>query len=140
MLRIAASACPYLICLCLMALAAAAGPSLVGTWFGQGEPYDRQQMYLDHFLANGEIHSQFRTCVKGKPEDSREDGTWQVSGKTLTIKMVRHNGFPAPRVDVYRLDLVTPQRFKETFLALNFPFDERRVPDDFKMPSCELVS
>jgi len=35
---------------------------------------------------------------------------------------------------------VTADRFKETYLKLNFPFDERRVPHDFKMPSCELVS
>ncbi len=126
--------------LCMVVTSAMAAPSLVGTWFGQGEPQDRQEMYLDHFLPNGEIHSQFRTCVKGKPTDSSEDGTWAVSGTTLTIRVARHNGLPAPRVDVYRLDLVTPQRFKETFLALNFPFDERRVPDDFKMPGCELVS
>jgi hypothetical protein len=97
-------------------------------------------MYLDHFLANGEIHSQFRLCVKGKARDSTEDGTWVAAGNILTIKVARHNGQPAPREDVYRLDLVTPQRFKETYLALNFPFDERRVADDFQMPSCELVS
>lgn len=119
---------------------AAAGPSLVGTWFGQGEPHDKTEMYLDHFLANGEIHSQFRTCLKGKAIDSTEDGHWKVVGNILTITVSRHNGAPAPRVDVYRLDLVTPQRFKEVYLALNFPFDERRVADDFQMPSCELVS
>jgi hypothetical protein len=135
MLRIAVSAC-----LCLVVLPAFAAPSLVGTWFGQGEPHDKTQMYLDHFLPNGEIHSQFRTCVKGKPTDSTEDGVWKVTGNTLVINVARHDGFPAPREDVYRLYLVTAQRFKETYLKLNFPFDERRVPEDFKMPSCELVS
>lgn len=126
--------------LCLAALPAQAAPTLAGTWFGYGEPYDKEQMYLDHFLPNGEIHSQFRTCRKGKAFDSTEDGTWAVSGKTLTINIARHDGFPAPRQDVYRLDLVTPQRFKEVYLALNFPFDEHRVADDYKMPACELVS
>lgn len=135
MLRLAVSAC-----LLLAPVPAAAAPSLVGTWFGQGEPHDKEQMYLDRFLPNGEIHSQFRTCVKGKPHDAAEDGTWKVIGNILTIKVARHNGFPALREDVYRLDLVTPQRFKEVYLALDFPFDERRVADDFKMPSCELVS
>jgi len=125
---------------CLVALPAFAAPSLVGTWFGQGEPHDKTEMYLDHFLPNGEIHSQFRTCLKGKATDSTEDGTWKVTGKTLVIKVVLHDGLPAPREDVYRLDLVTADRFKETYLKLNFPFDERRVPHDFKMPSCELVS
>jgi hypothetical protein len=126
-----------LLCLTVPALGA---PSLAGTWFGQGEPYDKEQMYLDHFLANGEIHSQFRTCDKGKPHDHTEDGTWKVVGNILTITVSRHNGVPAPRQDVYRLDLVTPQRFKEVYLLLNFPFDEHRVADDFKMPACELVS
>lgn len=128
------------LCLVLVATPAVAAASLAGTWFGQGEPFDKTEMYLDHFLANGEIHSQFRLCVKGKARDSTEDGIWAVSGNILTIKVARHNGQPAPREDVYRLDLVTPQRFKETYLALNFPFDERRVADDFQMPSCELVS
>jgi hypothetical protein len=128
------------LCLVLAATPAMAAASLAGTWFGQGEPFDKTEMYLDHFLPNGEIHSQFRLCQKGQPRDSREDGTWAVSGNILTIKVARHDGLAAPREDVYRLDLVTPQRFRETYLALNFPFDERRVADDFQMPSCELVS
>jgi hypothetical protein len=126
--------------LVLAALPAAAAPSLAGTWFGTGEPQDKDQMYLDHFLPNGEIHSQFRTCRQGKATDSTEDGSWAVASGVLTIKVARHDGFAAPRTDVYRLDLVTPQRFKEVYLPLNFPFDERRVADDFKMPSCQLVS
>lgn len=126
--------------LCLAAAPAASAPSLAGTWFGQGEPHDKSEMYLDHFLANGEIHSQFRTCIKGKATDNFEDGTWSVSGTILTIRMALHNGRPAPRVDVYRLDLVTAQRFKEVYLPLNFPFDERRVADNFRMPDCDLVS
>ena len=125
---------------CLLALPAQGAPSLAGTWFGRGEPYDREQMYLDHFLPNGEIRSQFRTCLKGKAFDSHEDGTWAVSGNILTIKVQHHNGVLATREDVYRLDLVTAQRFKEIYLALNFPFDEQRVADDFQMPECELVS
>lgn len=127
-------------CLVLAATPAMAAELLAGSWFGQGEPLDKTEMYLDHFLPNGEIHSQFRLCLKGQVRDSTEDGTWAVSGNILTIKVTRHNGQAAPREDVYRLDLVTPRRFKETYLALNFPFDERRVADDFQMPSCELVS
>jgi hypothetical protein len=37
-------------------------------------------MYIDHMLANGEIHSNFRTCSKGKPQDDTEDGNWSVAG------------------------------------------------------------
>src|SRR3954468_9920435 len=78
-------------------------PSLVGTWFGQGQPDSKESMYLDHFLANGLMHSQFRDCIKDKAYDSSEDGTCSVKGDLLTIKIERHNGMPAPRTDTYRL-------------------------------------
>ena len=117
-----------------------AAPSLVGTWFGQGQPDSKESMYLDHFLANGRMHSLFRDCLKGKAYDSSEDGTWSVKGDLLTIKIERHNGSPAPRTDTYRLVSVTAQSFKDVYLPLNFPLDERRVDDGFTMPSCQLVS
>ena len=117
-----------------------AAPSLVGTWFGQGQPDSKESMYLDHFLANGRMHSLFRDCIKGKAYDSSEDGTWSVKGDLLTIKIERHNGVPAPRTDTYRLVSVTAQSFKDVYLPLNFPFDERRVDDGFTMPSCQLTS
>ena len=126
--------------LCLFASSANAAPSLVGTWFGYGQPDSKDSMYLDHFLSDGRLHSQFRDCLNGKPFDATEDGTWSVSGNILTIRIARHNGRPAPRTDVYRLVSVTPQGFKDFYIPLNFPFDERRVADDFPMPSCELVS
>jgi hypothetical protein len=123
-----------------LTIQAGAAPSLVGTWFGYGQPDSKDSMYLDHFLANGELHSQFRDCIKGKPFDSTEDGTWSVKGDILTIKIERHDGTPAPRTDTYRLTSVTAQRFKDVYIPLNFPFDEMRVEDDFKMPSCQLTS
>jgi len=124
----------------LMIVPASAAPSLVGTWFGQGQPEDKQSMYLDHFLANGELHSQFRDCRNGKTYDSTEDGTWSVKGDILTVKVAFHGGKPAPRTDVYRLTSVTPKEFKDIYLPLNFPFDERRVDEKFIMPACQLVS
>jgi hypothetical protein len=124
-----------------MASAASAAPSLVGTWFGYGQPDSKDSMYLDHFLANGELHSQFRDCFKGVVlDDSTEDGTWSVKGDILTVKIERHNGKPAPRTDTYRLTSVTADRFKDVYVPLNFPFDEMRVADNFKMPGCELTS
>ena len=117
-----------------------AAPSLAGTWFGQGQPDNKESMYLDHFLANGELHSQFRDCVKGRAIDSFEDGTWTVKGDILTINIARHNRIAMPRTDTYRLASVTPKGFKDIYLPLNFPFDERRVDDKFEMPSCQLTS
>jgi hypothetical protein len=126
--------------LCLMGSSAHAAPSLVGTWFGKGQPDSEESMYLDHFLANGQIHSQFRDCLNGKAYDSKEDGVWSVSGNILTIKIALHNGLPAPRTDIYRLVFVTAQGFKDVYVPLNFSFDEHRVEEGFTMPSCQLVS
>jgi|SRR5436190_4304102 hypothetical protein len=131
----------HLVCLmCLWALPASAAPGLAGIWFGQGQPGDKQSMYLDRFLANGELHSQFRDCRNGKTYDSTEDGSWSVKGDILTVKVARHDGKAAPRTDVYRLTSVTANRFTDVYLPLNFPFDERRVDEKFVMPACELVS
>ena len=128
-----------LIC-CLAAFPARAAPSLVGIWFGQGQPYDKRSMYIDRFMANGNFRSEFRDCRGDKAEDSDEDGTWSVKGDILTIKVERRNGVVEPRTENYRLISVTPTRFKDVYLPLNFPFDEHRVDEKFVMPDCQLVS
>lgn len=132
----------FLVCagFLLAAAPAAAAPSLSGTWFGQGQPGDKQSMYLDRLTADGKIHSRFRDCRGGKPIDSTEEGTWSLIGTTLTIQVTLHNGQFMPRTDVYRLDSATAKDFKISYLPLNFPYDERRVDDRFEMPSCQLVS
>jgi hypothetical protein len=117
-----------------------AAPSLAGTWFGQGQPGDKASMYLDHFMADGRLHSRFRDCRNGKAVNSEEDGTWSISGNLLTIQVNFHNGALAPRTDVYTLDGVTAKAIRITYLLLKFPYDERRVDDKFEMPSCQLVS
>ena len=117
-----------------------AAPTLAGTWFGQGQPGDKASMYLDHFMADGRLHSKFRDCRNGKAMNSEEDGTWSISGNLLTIQVNFHNGALAPRTDVYTLDAATAKEFRITFLLLKFPYVERRVDDKFEMPSCQLVS
>jgi hypothetical protein len=124
----------------LAAAPAIAAPSLAGTWFGQGQPGDRQSMYLDRLSADGQIHSRFRDCRGGKPIDSSEDGTWSLSGSTLTIQINFHNGALMPRTDIYHLDSASAKDFRITYLQLNFSYDERRVDDKFEMPSCQLTS
>jgi len=129
-----------LLVLSLPVSAAGAAPSYVGTWFGTSQPYDKGAMYIDHMLANGEIHSQFRTCRNGKPLDDTEDGFWSEAGGTMTIRVAAHDGLPAPRIDVYRIVSFSGDRFSEIYLRLNYPYQPRRVDMGFKMPSCEFVS
>jgi len=125
---------------CLLAAPAFAAPSLVGIWFGQGQPGDEQSMYLDRLTADGQIHSRFRDCRGGEVTNSTEDGTWSLSGSTLTIQINFHNGQLMPRTDIYHLDSASAKDFRITYLLLNFPYDERRVDDKFDMPSCQLTS
>jgi hypothetical protein len=125
---------------CLLAAPAFAAPSLVGIWFGQGQPGDEQSMYLDRLTADGQIHSRFRDCRGGEVTNSTEDGTWSLSGSTLTIQINFHNGQLMPRTDIYHLDSASAKDFKIIYLLFNFPYDERRVDDKFDMPSCQLTS
>ncbi|HWU55153.1 MAG TPA: hypothetical protein VN175_06595, partial [Rhizomicrobium sp.] len=52
---------------------------LTGTWFGQGEPHDKSEMWLAQTSANGEISVQFRICRKGKAYDLVQKGTWRFA-------------------------------------------------------------
>jgi hypothetical protein len=111
---------------------AAAAPPLAGTWFGTGQPEDKGGMYIDHMLPNGEIHSNFLICNKGKPQDDTEDGNWSVSGDILTISVISHNGQFSPRVDTYRIVSVDGRQLSEIFLRFNFAYSPpggREIPD-----------
>ena len=134
------SAAAFCLIVCLAAFPARAASSLVGIWFGQGQPYDKRSMYIDRFMANGRFRSEFRDCRGPKAEDSDEEGIWSVKGDILTIQVERRNGVADPRTETYRLISVTQTRFKDVFLPLNFPFDEHRVDAKFVMPDCQLVS
>lgn len=117
-----------------------AAPSLPGTWFGTGEPYDAGAMYIDHFQPGGHIHSDFRSCVKGKPLDGREDGTWSLKGDRLVISVISHNGVFMPRNDPYRILSLSADACHYVYLPTKFPFSARRVDAKFAMPDCQLVS
>jgi hypothetical protein len=126
--------------LLLAPLPAAAAPSLAGYWFGTSQPDDKGAMYIDHMLANGEVHSRFRTCTKGKAQDETEDGNWSLTGNILTVGVITHDGLFMPRSDVYRITASNAAGFSEIYLRLNFPYHSRRVDAAFQMPSCETVS
>ncbi len=136
-MRAVAAAFPIII---LAIPAGAAPPSLAGFWFGTSQPYDRSAMYIDRMLPNGEIHSRFRACSKGKAQDATEDGNWSLEGNILTVGIITHNGLFLPRSDVYRITALDGGNLNEIYLRLNFPYHARRVDEKFQMPSCETVS
>src|SRR6266702_3821107 len=76
----------------LALLGAAEHPSyLTGTWFGQGEPNDRSEMWLAHASANGDFAVQFRSCRKGqkanKASDLFQKGTWRFQDGTEYVQI-----------------------------------------------------
>ena len=131
----------WLMALLLLTAPAFAAPSyMVGTWFGTGQPHDRSSMYIDRMRPDGSWRGEYRTCVKGKPEDLVQDGSWSLNGDMLILKVRTVNDFPMPRTDTYRMLQHSPAAQKYVEVPMNFAYTPRRVTDDFKMPPCDLVS
>ena len=124
------------------AAAAAQGPSsyMVGTWFGHGQPEDKDSMYIDRMRADGSWRGEYRTCGKGKLPDQIQTGHWSLSGDLLLLKVDSVDGLPAPRTDYYKMLSHSASSQKYISLSWNFPYTPERVADDFQMPSCELTS
>jgi hypothetical protein len=133
---------PGLAFLVLLALGApAAGqPWPVGTWFGQGQPHDKSEMWVAHMLAGGQFQVQFRTCRKGKPIDQFETGRWNLQDGLETIDIATVNGQPQARHDQYRILHHDGRSQVYRYLRTGFVFTSRRVADDYKMPRCDLIS
>lgn len=117
-----------------------AAPSLSGIWFGHGQPGDQLAMYLDQLRPNGDFLVHHRTCIKGKTRDQYASGRWSAAGNILTINIQTVDGQSEPRTDVYRTQSVDDKSWRYTYLPTNFAYSARRVAENFKMPSCELVS
>ena len=93
----------------------------------------------DVVLLHGELAAGKTTFVAGAA--AALGSADQVTSPTFMLAQFYAGGrVPVLHIDTYRLTSVTAKRFKDIYLPLNFPFDEMRVEDDFKMPGCQLVS
>ena len=127
----------------LMLLAApvqAASPWITGIWFGQGQPYDKSEMWIARMGADGSFHAQFRTCRKGKATDVINDGTWALNGDLETIQIQTVNGQFFPRSDQYQVLSHDGKSQTYRYLATGFTYTSKRVDAKFQMPACDLVS
>jgi hypothetical protein len=134
-----------IVALCLTFLFAAspvmAASYMVGTWFGRGQPENKQSMYIDRMRADGSWRGEYRTCIKGKQvEDWVQLGRWSLSGDVLSLSVETVNGVPAPRLDTYKM--LSHDAHSQKYLSMdkNFPYAPQRVADNYQMPSCDLVS
>lgn len=126
--------------LAMLPSTASAAPSVVGTWFGNGQPDDKLSMYLEWFLPNGDFRAHHRTCIKGKTLEQWQQGRWSVAGDILTVNLHRINDLDRSVTYAYRVLSADTRKLHYVFLPDNFAYDARRVRDDFRMPSCDLTS
>ena len=125
----------------MIATPAFAAPSyMVGTWFGTGQPHDRSSMYIDRMRPDGSWRGEYRTCHKGKAEDLVQEGHWKLEGDLLLLTVQTVDTMPMPRIDRYRMISHTATAQKYVELPMNFAYAPGRVPDNYKMPPCDLVS
>ncbi len=131
--------------LVLLALLGAAEHAsyLTGTWFGQGEPNDRSEMWLAHASANGDFAVQFRSCRKGqkanKASDLFQKGTWRFQDGTETVQITLSNGQIVFDETPYKI-LAHDGTHQTYSMPSGFVFKSSRVDAGFHMPPCELVS
>ena len=123
-----------------LASPAMAASYMVGTWFGHGQPGDKDSMYIDRMRPDGSWRGEYRTCIKGEPLDQVQEGHWSLEGDMLSLRVDTVNGMRAPRTDLYKMLAHTAATQKYLSLPANFPYTPERQPDDFKMPSCQLIS
>ena len=129
-----------LIVILALAAPASAASYMVGTWFGHGQPQDKEGMYIDRMRADGSWRGEYRTCIKGKALDEIQEGHWTLQGDMLSLRVDTVNGMRETRTDLYRMLGHTATSQKYLSLGYNYPYTPTREPDDFKMPSCQLIS
>ena len=128
-----------LLLLLLAAPAAQHPPWLTGTWFGQGEPNDRSEMWLGHAGADGKFAVQFRTCRKGKASDLFQQGSWWFQDGVEYVQITLSGG--AIMFDETPYKMLFHDGNHQTYsMPSGFVFKSARVDAAFRMPPCELVS
>jgi hypothetical protein len=111
---------------------------LTGIWFGQGEPYDKSEMWLAQTTATGEISVQFRTCRDGKARDLFQKGRWWFRDGIETVQITLSNGKVVFDETPYKM-LSHDGNHQTYSMPSGFVFRSTRVDAKFKMPDC-LVS
>jgi hypothetical protein len=122
----------------MLAQPAHAASYMVGTWFGRGQPEDKDAMYIDRMRPDGSWRGEYRTCKGSKTPDEVQEGHWTLQGDTLSLRVDTVNGMRASRTDLYKMLAHSATTQKYMSLGWNYPYTPQREPDDFQMPSCPI--
>jgi hypothetical protein len=129
------------VCLFLIpVLPVQAAPYVVGTWYGQGQPDDRHEMWLEHMLPNGGYDGLYRSCADGKATDVFQTGSWSLDKDIITIRVATVNGAFEPRTDLYQTLSEGKSVWTYRYIRLNYVYNARRVSDNFQLSSCDTIS
>lgn len=139
-LRIAHSLSAFLIAAAmatvLVTAAAGAESSLIGNWYGVGEPDDPNISYIDSYNADGTFHSEFRRCEHGEVVwRQTETGKWTVNNGVLRMISDTIDGKPDRFDNSYRIELTTANEFHARLMQPDFLFVEKRIAK-FEFPPC----
>jgi hypothetical protein len=117
-----------------------AAPFLIGSWFGQGQPDDKAEMWLARNAPDGTFEVQFRSCSKGHNLDQVETGRWSLNGDTETLQVLKVNGTPLAQTELYKILSHDAGKQVYRYAVTGFVYTSRRVDDKFELPSCETIS
>lgn len=129
--------------LALAASGASAEPSIVGAWFGKGQPYDKNQLWLERYMPGGRFSILTRICSKNGSRDYLEVGTWSYKNGVQEIVTTSAGGKLVHYVERY-VSLANDGRtrkYRFTFSdrmssEVGYVYSADRVPDDFDLPAC----
>ena len=113
-------------------------PTIVGFWYGIGEPGDPDTFYVDAFHPDGKFNGMYAKCEKGKLINQQtQAGTWKLEDGVLTINSTVIDGKPGKFDHSYDVELLTATEFHARLQDIDFLFIERRIPK-FEFPPCYL--
>ena len=106
---------------------------MVGTWFGQGEPDNRDSMYLDRFLRQRRVAFPVpRLPATARPMTPAKTAPGRLPAISSPSRSRCIAASPRRAPDVYRLGFRhRPANSRTSICRSNFPFDEHRVESGF---------
>ena len=130
-------------CFALLFVCAApsyAADSLVGIWYGKGQPDDPNVIFLDDFHADGTYVSEFRRYDGCKVIwDDVEKGNWTLKDKQVDMITTDINGFAVYYDTLYTLESLSATEQRTLHLETGYLFIETRVKK-FTFPDCFVGS
>jgi hypothetical protein len=116
-------------------------PYVVGNWYGEGQPGDRDAYWVSHEWPDGRIEIRFRGCLAGKTRwESTLAGTWSIKGNIEELSITSVNGRKKAYMDRYEMLSYDGRKRTYRHVERGTLFSSIRVSDKFQLPSCARTS